>query len=185
MEPRDWYDKATVIAAIIAAICTGAAASFTGYQAWIAKDTAKRQLRAYISVPEAYVKYARNGARPDGWIAISNAGQTPAYQVQLDSETRILDYPLITSFTFLTNHHYEIGNLGPQSKLSPSQIGDEDLPADEFAELKNGQRRIFLYGTITYKDVFKKQHYTNYCLNFVMDNPVGNFCDTHNDSDEE
>jgi hypothetical protein len=75
-------DYATAIFAFIAAVATGAAAIFTGWQAWVANDTEHRQLRAYIH-PVIDRESVDLDQSPMKWTYIlKNFGQTPACHVR-------------------------------------------------------------------------------------------------------
>jgi hypothetical protein len=85
-----------------------------GIQVWLMKNTAQRQLRAYVVVERGiignvadpttdYGKSVATVARilqgqtgPTAQITIKNAGQTPAYEVVHWGSTSIREYPLAT-----------------------------------------------------------------------------------------
>jgi len=45
-----------------------------------AEDTAKRQLRAYVSMISCELAFMREGGRPKAVVIVQNTGQTPAYR---------------------------------------------------------------------------------------------------------
>ncbi|MCY0149772.1 hypothetical protein OEG84_19180 [Hoeflea sp. G2-23] len=78
---------------------------------WIARDTAKRQLRAYVAVPGGVlspVKDSKTKLRYD--IRIENTGQTPAYNVSCWTNSRFAEYPLTTTL------------LPPDDKINPMGV---------------------------------------------------------------
>src|ERR1700722_6962942 len=52
-DKRHWLDHAAVVIAGLAFFAACIAAGFSWYQGWVARDTEKRQLRAYLIVTEA------------------------------------------------------------------------------------------------------------------------------------
>jgi hypothetical protein len=58
---RDLLDNATFAASVIAAVAAVCAAIFTGWQAWTAKGTENRQLRAYLFIDHGPLSKVASG----------------------------------------------------------------------------------------------------------------------------
>lgn len=104
---HDWYQHATFFVGVGTLILVGIYTGIMGYQAWLAKDTARRQLRAYLSVtisgPEGV--FAGLVTEVAGMVPpitgkttmhpfIKNYGQTPAYEVNCWAGIALADFPL-------------------------------------------------------------------------------------------
>jgi hypothetical protein len=80
-EKHDAFEKVTLATAVVGVVILCIYTGLTGYQAYIAKDTAQRQLRAYISaVVEKWPDLDSPGI-PQVVFVFKNNGQTPAYRV--------------------------------------------------------------------------------------------------------
>ncbi len=75
---RDAFDWITLNTAIVGVIVLCIYTGLTGYQAYLAKDTAERQLRAYLS---ASFEWPDVLGGSDLTMTIKNHGQTPAFKV--------------------------------------------------------------------------------------------------------
>lgn len=162
---------------LFAAIATSCAAYYT-YEQWIvSKDIERRQLRAYMSMGSHHEKKIIAGAPPVVNLTIKNAGQTPAYDV---SECEFLEIRSINSeikseeFKYCAKNIIESdGSLGPGLdeiivRTSKSPV----LTQKDFDEISpNSNKRVFVWGTIYYKDVFNERHYQNFCI--IVDNIIG------------
>src|SRR5260221_8182891 len=66
-----------------------------------AEDTAQRQLRAYVhTIGKDFLVQGEEHERFVHRFSVLNAGQTPAYQLQIDSVTKMLQHPLPANFDF-------------------------------------------------------------------------------------
>jgi hypothetical protein len=127
-------------------VATAFAAAFTGWQAWTLGDTAYRQLRPYITLfsgPDA-PKYNELSARNVRNYIIAetrfhNYGQTPAYNVRLDIEVKVLQHPLPSGFTFSTQHTDYQGLIAPHGDLFNETKSDTVLDEPDNAAIQ--QRR--------------------------------------------
>jgi hypothetical protein len=82
-EPKHPLDIATFVSAVIAAGAAVLATIYTGSQASTAKDTEKRQLRAYVSIERLGIDVSKWKESPivKCGVVFKNAGLTPAYKV--------------------------------------------------------------------------------------------------------
>jgi hypothetical protein len=124
------------------------------------RDTAERQLRAYIVASAGEVQ------RIDGGFILSatlkNTGQTPAFNARIMGETFGESYPL----TIEHPHPKPLEDFGV-----PLGSGEEfhcayrifmDDPDDTLHRIQGGEVGLWIQGTIIYDDCFKKSHTTKF-----------------------
>jgi len=148
---------------------------FAAYQAWLTRDTAKRQLRAYVVIKDNVLKSHQIAA--DGKMSIqvttifTNTGQTPAYKVRIVSRLKIMTFEEAGKFdsSIPPLEDASVSTLGTNAAShSPSPRGST-CSRKEFDEICLGtEKRLFVYGIITYRDAFKKRRYSRFCDSFVM-----------------
>lgn len=173
-----------------------------------ATASTKREMRAYVGV---VTHYTSDGARISGiknlpqfyQFFIKNTGRTPAYNVITQSYWNYVKGP---------NMHWPDGlafkkDIEPNS---PDMIGsattlfsDEKVDtscffpeshedgttfAEAHAMYKKGEITLFMYGTITYTDIYRKPHWTNFCVvSKALEDGRGGFTTyhLHNDADHD
>jgi hypothetical protein len=132
------------------------------YQAYIVRDTSRRQLRAYvyISCETPHEKL------PEGVMAefsIKNAGETPAYEVDYWMYHELREYPLVT----------ELNNSAPDDFTFPSILpkGTEynvhpevKLTETEMQALLGGTKAYYFWGQIQYRDTFRTKRVTKFAF---------------------
>lgn len=127
-------------------------------------DTTERQLRAYICVDSATLKFPETTV-PEAQIHLKNCGQTPAYDVSGWIHTWFAAYPL-----------REVLPSAPddlRKGIEPLASGrisifvaprKPPLPPENLAQLGTAQFTMYVYGEIRYKDIFDKERFTKYRL---------------------
>ena len=165
---KHWLDYATFTAAVVAAIVASFAAGFTGWQAWIAKDTAKRQLRGYLVIGSNDIPKLAEGIQPFVKATIENMGQTPTYDGAWISGINVLDYPLpeaivnddcMNVLKHPTAPKWVIGKSSPVEKWR-----DGPFQASEVKSIQDGKSAIYFHGRICYRDIFKEVRHTDFCM---------------------
>jgi hypothetical protein len=128
------------------------------------QDAAERQLRAYICVDSATLKFPEANV-PEAQIHLRNCGQTPAYDVSGWIHTWFAEYPL-----------KEVLPSAPddlRKGIEPLASGrisifvaprKPPLPPENLARLGTAQFTMYVYGEIRYKDIFGKERFTKYRL---------------------
>jgi hypothetical protein len=210
------WNRRTAIAAIFYAGLTGlllGAAGFSIYQTWnaigeatraadaatrqadISDDTEKRQLRAYMGVNPGEV--TNFGTRTQIFsLTRRNVGQTPAYDVGfigIDGDILLFGSPIPPSPGCTTPKLSDLFTIFPNNPV-PWDItvwNQDKFTKDKIDTVRVNESRIggymfMLWGTICYRDAFKKPHYTNFCYMYHGSN-IGkapfDVCLGHNDSD--
>ncbi|MCK1620793.1 hypothetical protein IVA96_30325 [Bradyrhizobium sp. 159] len=164
---RNWFDKATFTASAAAAVAALAAAIFTGWQAWIAKDTENRQLRAYLFIDHSSLSEIAPGKFTTD-LAIRAAGVTPAYKLKLAATFEI--GPYLLNETKLSD---QVGGntqtfdyaVAYGTKEINQQVSMQFVP--EAVKLLQGDaQRLYLHGNIRYSDMFGAEHQYDFCFVF-------------------
>ena len=165
------------IAGISTVISTSAVLIAIGltYQAnAIARDTAKRQLRAYVFLSDAngqgtisHFRYAV-GEPPHCMINIKNYGTTPAYKMVYQRGVIVCPWPLPDDFEFPPD---DTVNFAAGSSLAPNDETcfpipkvDQAVTQNEFDMVKRGELTIYIWGRVRYSDSFGVSQLTNFCL---------------------
>lgn len=126
----------------------------------IARETMRRQLRAYVALHEFSWETDRHDYRVQiVWI---NGGQTPAYNADARATWGAFDDPLPPDYSFPLTQAYEgegCSMLGPGKTI----YGTSRVPMPkEMAELAAMQRKhVYAWGRAEYTDAFGESHYTN------------------------
>jgi hypothetical protein len=146
------------------------------------RDSSRLGQRAWIAVMDASAAFDK---RPFEITAtVTNVGRTPALRVQprygwrVDSSSRPL-------------HFDGLPTPAPGYVLNPGEkqgiMISDPAPSGKYEELvedlRNGAIRGYLYGDITYLDVFQRTHHATFC--FVVNPKVNRMqtCEGHNQAD--
>jgi len=146
------------------------------------KDTAIRQLRAYVFVdtidvvniippPPGEVLPAgawnyQPAIGPMAYIIIKNSGQTPAYDVLTWADIKFLEFPNTSPLPYGDRNAPGLIKtkltLPAEGKSSKSIKLQQPLTNDEIEKLRATTHAIYVYGDITYKDAFDNQRTSNF-----------------------
>jgi hypothetical protein len=155
------------------------------------KDTMTRLLRAYVCVSFGEAAF-QNSETKDRFVArvgLINAGQTPAYKVAFKVRADVLPFPLAQDFNFAVpdnpaSSESTLGGHAPPITLTG--VVDRLYSDQEIIEIRFGLKRLYLFGTVTYEDVYRVTRYANFCFNVIWlngDKSMGLFTKRHNDAD--
>jgi hypothetical protein len=154
----------------VLAVATIILAAFTIDLAFTSRKTAKQQLRAYVAVRAESV----SGFGQDTPIGIrfrmTNHGQTPAYDVSHAAAIAILHHPLPPNFQFPAPLIPMASRfvLHPRASFDAAIVASTPFNAVQIdMATKNEGFRIYLYGTVTYRDAFDERRETTFCLSVV------------------
>jgi hypothetical protein len=133
------------------------------------KIVLKSQLRAYMSV--VFLACLQQDRTKDFKFEVQsnlqNNGNSPAIAASTASALRVLPFPLPADVD-LTVPFVDFdaaANFPPHSApMYIRTILPDFLTEEEIAEIKAGdKKRLYVYGTTKYKDVFGESHFTNFC----------------------
>jgi hypothetical protein len=142
------------------AVATIAIAIFALWQVCISRETARKQLRAYVvAKPHRAFNIDEKGIAAQVYTTITNVGATFARNVQRSVGVSIRAGPVPEKFEDLGPVTREEGKL----VLAPGVDGYVNrslhaLQKDELAKLMTpeGDLKIYAFGRITYEDIFGK-----------------------------
>jgi hypothetical protein len=120
---------------------------------WNSEITAKRQLRAYIHVSEA--KFADFGF-PNGvyMVNYTNTGQTPAYDVYSSIAVHFGGFPLSEDLVAVGSGTKGVITLGRDGDGHARIEAPRGLSGEEYGAVRDGKSAVFVFGKISYRDVF-------------------------------
>lgn len=137
------------------------------------EESAKRQLRAYISVdtkdvltPAGVADQTRVG------IIICNCGQTPAHDLSIWMSIGVGAYPLNKEPPPPPKPHVKVKTVLHPGKDRMAAIACPILSEAVRNEVISGAKAIYLWGNITYKDVFGDDQVTSFVF-FMCGEAVG------------
>ncbi len=155
------------------------------------RRTGQRQLRAYIVAGASDVNMhgPENALSVSLGIAVKNTGQTPAHDLSIVSKTDLLEHPIKMPFDFTLR----TGPDPSRAVLGAGQVTESNSPADRpfngdemmRARDPEGGFRIYIWGSVTYRDVFGRTHHTNFCSSLIFEDggaAVAHASEHHNDA---
>jgi len=179
-----WTAGATWTLAVITAFLT----FFTGWL-WYAtrqlvkgsEDTAKRQLRAYLSIDGfPYVSHLDTTDNTIWWSihpVWKNGGTTPTTSLFLNTHASLRDEKLPDNFDFPSAPGETIRMLvGANATVSASTLG---IKGADLTAVQNGTKFFYIWGWAKYKDIFPDtpERITRFCVHIthVTGNPTLHF----------
>jgi hypothetical protein len=145
---------------------------YTRKQARIAKETAEKQLRAYIGVkPLDYYRHHAITGKSTFIYTVVNYGQTPAKDVKIIGKLKMLDYPMSED----TIPDYFPEKITPQtSNVFPREEGnnftgtivsDSIIPDNILDQIESidSIKKLYAFISITYIDIFNMERHTSFC----------------------
>jgi hypothetical protein len=162
-----------------------------------AKDTAQRQLRAYVCIKDPEAVEVRSADRSlidnlkitPNW---ENAGNTPTQRMAGCTGWDCLDGELPVDFQFPNNRggpHPAFA--GPRTIITGHPVF---IPLQIVRKVQRGEKRLYVWGWVDYDDVFAAtpRHRTEFCWDVRIDQLVkggfairGEFYGKHNGADDE
>jgi hypothetical protein len=128
---------------------------------WDARETSKRQLRAYVTVQDLKLESVATGVRAG--LIWENTGQTPARKVRTFTSFALFDPAAPPSFDYVTEYT-DPSEVESQLVLGPKQITINSLGIvshQEIAAIGQGTVKAFVWGWMEYDDIYgKKRHRT-------------------------
>lgn len=154
---------------------TGAIAVFAGLQLLIFLAqlwTSYAQLRAYVFIEDAKITAPIKATTWSAVYTVKNAGATPAHKVRVvDSLTVEKWRP--EKLPIPTDEDY-FGSMAPGGDFidaEPSELTATPLQNGAVTHKEDPTEAIFLVGQISYRDVFRRKHTTDFC--FYWQGPIG------------
>jgi hypothetical protein len=131
-----------------------------------AEDTSRRRLRAYMTFAKIHVHpRGREFGVQIEWI---NRGATPARQANSYTDWIELDHRLPEDFKFTEEAPGEDNGpmvVGPDQSMFGSS--DKRMSVDLLKTVARGEKRVYLWGSVTYVDAFGKQRRTEMAVKLL------------------
>jgi len=165
-------------------------AGATKNNAVLMQNILHKQMRAYIAVDIGRTMYQDNRVRFESGPVITNTGFTPARNVNFKVTAAILDTDLPQDFKFPDDGNQQKNDaaLSPRQQFVIYGIVKDRISEEEADEAMKGEtKRLYVWGKVTYEDIFDGVWETNFCHNFVFQpdektgfKPLGFYNKTHN-----
>ena len=175
------------------------------WQVVVTKDTARRQLRAYVLVERGIIGNVANPipgpgekietvarillptAGPSAQITIKNTGQTPAYELVHWGRICIQEFPLTSQLPPMPTPEAKFWTvMGPGIAEVKTLRLPKALDSNQIQGLRDGTMAIYCHGEVVYRDAFKKKRVTKYrCMYSAVGGIIGvntdlTYCDDGN-----
>ncbi|MES2000339.1 MAG: hypothetical protein V4446_13595 [Pseudomonadota bacterium] len=157
-----------------------------------------KQMRAYLTVLIGSGTYQqrtsfwqRQTLKFDVRPILVNSGHTPAHKINYWAKAAILDFPLPNDFVFTEPENTIKSSMfiGAQQSLELNAMVDDFVPDEEVENIKIGNsKRVYIWGIVTYIDVFDEVHTTKFCHSIFWFGPknnervTGTFSNLHNEA---
>ncbi len=153
---------------------------------------AHQELRAYVVVHTGNFRPQNSGR--GRWLEweprIINTGKTPAHNVVIVARAAVMPHPLPPELdlTLTVGPSSSRWTLGAGQWSHARRWLDRMLTDTEMQQVMNLQgSAVYIYGRVTYDDVFGVEHYTHFCQFAIWGSEgfavEGNMIERHNDSD--
>lgn len=131
-----------------------------------AKDTAERELRAYVCIESSSgAESLEDPSWPTFKIEAKNFGKTPAFDVISWIGVGVREYPADSELPKPPDEEPQSKTiLGPECKTTLMGTFRRKPTAFEVDAINSGKGAIYVQGRIEYKDAFNKPRFTTFCL---------------------
>lgn len=155
-----------------------------------------RQRRAYVLLDPDKIFETLTvsvGKEPEFMLRVKNVGQTPAYKLGVVRGSASGPWPLSTETDLTIKSTGEVRDISPPGNITfwgtNTDSKGNAVTQAQFDAFKTGALRFYIFGRITYRDIYDIDRYTNFCLSVVPptdpQSAVGfglQRCAHHNDS---
>jgi hypothetical protein len=126
--------------------------------------------------------YMKEGEQVQWGVIITNTGKTPAKNVTQRTSYRSL--PATAEFTVrYPGAAQHVGVIEPNAKVWAMPPTTERLMKTQVESYTTGVNKLYFYGTISYEDIFSKEHHTTFCFYLVKDLSGFTNCEIYNEAD--
>ena len=132
-----------------------------------AQETAKRQSRAYLSIDPKLVLNWRQPRHLGVSFDLHNHGETVGRHVSYLFDMAISDADLPNGLKFPppTRSYNPDNSIFPRATTPTRLFFDRALTEKEIATVET-DRRVWIWGSLTYQDVFDERRITEFCFGF-------------------
>jgi len=129
------------------------------------KDTAKKELRAYVCISTAQIAFIQERA-PSVEVQLKNSGKTPAHDVRMWIALGDGPYPWRTFPPAPEGLDMSISVIGPGEEPQAMEKQFRVFPEDLKLIIGTPILSLYVWGKVTYRDIFGDEWYTEYRLMF-------------------
>lgn len=126
---------------------------------WLMRKTALRQLRSYISDVNGKAIFVSSAEpRIEIDIQFRNAGQTPAYDVEIRCAHPVLAKPNDRPFDTPSPFAPVRTVIGPGNEFQIRRVITQ-VSSEQLRQIQNSEKAIWIWGRVDYVDAFKNPWY--------------------------
>jgi hypothetical protein len=143
----------------------------TGLLIWTLQETRQssiRELRAYVLVKTSALRMNPAGGGAEAHIVLVNGGQTPAYECcHAGNVVDVTDEEAEAEFT-RRDERERLGRASPFTlqmgqEMNASIPAHKEITVDELKQVTAGDKSLYLFGIVFYKDTFGRDRTTKFC----------------------
>ncbi len=132
-----------------------------------AKDTSKKELRAYIAATVNNAPAIVLGHDPSVNFSIKNVGKTPAYETTLRVGFGIATFPFVNAelraFDASAHAHQGRSVLNPDTSMNVTHFSGHNLTANDIRDINVRKDSVLLLrGRIDYEDAFREPRFVTF-----------------------
>jgi hypothetical protein len=141
--------------------------------------------RAWLDIGDISKPNVVLGSTPNWVVPIVNTGKTPAFHVWHVVTGK--SYPKGEKFKAIYTKFDKVRTLvailpGPAMHSTYTKTA-HPITTTDIQHLGSGEDIFYIYGQMTYDDVFKQPHHTHFCFYLMLNLKDLAACDTYNDAD--
>jgi hypothetical protein len=134
--------------------------------------TARRQLRAYISIENAARYGGGHSLTPQFSLRFKNCGQTPAKNMTYWIDAEVHEFPFDPVLISSKKEVMDGGELPPSMGLSVAPINIDkraSIPDARAEEFNKGKIAFYIFGRLDFDDAFGQHRWLEFRLYYVAD----------------
>lgn len=135
----------------------------------IAEISARISNRAYLSIAGVTPTALLPGKKFEATVQFVNVGKTPAYQVHHVKGYKLGGTGIYEHEINEAKKREEFRDFAMGMSIPSSFIIETENPItqEESDEIMKGKKAWYVFGRITYTDIFREKHFTRYCFVFI------------------
>jgi hypothetical protein len=137
----------------------------------VSRDTARRQLRAYVAgIPDFMFAFS-DSSLPRTRFKLHNSGTTPAHRLRHRTEIEILPNPVEAGMSLPapSGNFSDPMVLFPNTNFTGNKTRAKVFDTGEISRIRNGTASIYVYGEIEYFDIFENRQTSSFCFRLEAD----------------
>ncbi len=137
-------------------------------------DSEIKRLRAYVLLDTDKIFETLTvavGKEPEFTLRVKNVGQTPAYKLGVVRGAASGPWPLPSDTDLTIKSSGEARDISPPGDVTlwgtNADSKGKTVSQSDFDAFKAGTLRFYIFGRITYRDIYDIDRYSNFCLSIV------------------